>query len=77
MLAVLHFRLDGSHVGETRCGAVPVEGQVVTIEHGMRGRLRTRVVGVNHQFTDSGTRRVEMFVPAPIIVDLTLDEGPR
>lgn len=75
MLAVLHFRVDGKHLGEARGGAVPTAGQAVTIEHGLRGRMRFRVVDVNYQYTDSGARRVETFIPAPVIVDLEEDNS--
>ncbi|MFI1194104.1 hypothetical protein ACH4T9_12715 [Micromonospora sp. NPDC020750] len=70
MMVVLHFRIDGNDAGEARCGAVPAVGAAVTIEHGLRGRIRARVVDVNHQFTDSGIRRVDRYNAAPVIVDL-------
>lgn len=70
MLVMLRFRVDGQDVGETKSGAVPEVGQQVTLEHGLRGRRRYRVVDVNHQYTDSGIRRVDVFAPAPILVDL-------
>ncbi|MFB6392656.1 hypothetical protein [Polymorphospora lycopeni] len=69
-MVTLLIRLDGQPVGETRTGAVPARGDIVTVEDNLRGRLRGTVVRVNHQFTDSGARRVDVFVPAAIIVDL-------
>lgn len=72
-MVVLHFRIDGSQVGEARGGAVPAVGEMVTIEHGLRGRIRGRVTAVNHQFTDTGIRRIDSYAPAPIIVDLEED----
>lgn len=73
MLVTVHFRLDGQLLGETKTGAVPDIGQRVTLEHGLRGRQIYRVVSVNHQYTDSQLRRVDQFVPAPIIVDVVQD----
>lgn len=69
-MVVVHFRIDGNHVGETRCGVVPAVGARVTIEHSLRGRITGRVVDVNHHFTDSGARRVELFAQAPVVVDV-------
>lgn len=69
-LVVLHFRIDGALVGETKAGAVPAVGDEVTIEHGIRGRIGGRVTRVNHQYTDSGARRADMYVPAPVVIDL-------
>lgn len=70
MLVTLHFRLDGQPLGETKAGAVPQPGDRVTLEHGLRGRRRYRVARVDHQYTDTGVRRAEVFMPAPILVDL-------
>lgn len=70
MLVKLRFEVDGADLGETRSGAVPAVGERVSIEHGLYGRLRFRVVDVEHQYTDSGTRRIATFMPAPVIVRL-------
>lgn len=69
-MVTLLIRLDGQPLGETRTGAVPAQGAIVTVELNLRGRLQGRVVRINHQFTDSGARRVDVLVPAPVIVDL-------
>jgi hypothetical protein len=70
MLAKITFRVDGLPIGETAAGAVPDIGQQVTLEHGIHGRLRFTVVAVNHQYTDTKARRADLFLPAPVLVDL-------
>ncbi|WP_173056982.1 hypothetical protein [Phytohabitans houttuyneae] len=62
--------MGGQPIGETAAGAVPDIGQQVTLEHGLRGRLVYRVVDVVHQYTDTRARRVDLFQPAPVLVDL-------
>lgn len=74
MLVTLQLKLDGRDLGEVKTGAVPNEGQGVVLEHTLRGRRRYRVVGVEHQYTELGSRRVEKFLPAPVVVHLQVDD---
>ncbi|MFG1872052.1 hypothetical protein [Micromonospora arborensis] len=74
MLMTLRFHLDGRELGETKTGAVPNEGQAVVLEHTLRGRRRYRVVDVEHQYTEVGSRRAEKFLAAPVVVHLRADD---
>ena len=73
MLAKITFRVDGQPIGEASAGTVPDIGQQVTLEPGIRGRTRYGVVAVNHQYTDTRARRVDLFLPAPVLVDLEVE----
>lgn len=74
MLVTLHFKIDGRELGETKGGAVPIQGQGVVLEHALYGRRRYRVVDVDHQYTEVGSRRAEKFLAAPVVVHLRADD---
>lgn len=57
-------------LAQTTVGVIPAEGQIVALDSALHGRRRYRVVEVTHQYTDTGVRQVDVYTPAPVLVDL-------